>query len=252
MEKVILVADDEPAVVLPLEEYFRLRGYEVLRAFYGDQALEQIRLRQPALVVLDLHMPKVDGIGVLRAIRESYPGVRTLVITGQEERYHKELERLRPEKVLVKPVLLEEVTRAVELLLEEERAPSPAGARRAGPGGKVRILFIEGDAAVYQRVLKPYFESPERAGGYETALATDREQAFQLLGEFRPQVVVLDGTRMPVGMNPGRLAADLSAAPNAAAEVILHALPHRDRREGPPTELLERLESAIRRGTRAP
>lgn len=254
MDKVILVVDDEPAVVLPLEEYFRLRGYEVLRAFYGDQALEQIRSKQPALVVLDLHMPQVDGISVLRALREKYAGIRTLVITGQEERYRKELERLRPDKVLVKPVSLEEVTRAVEALLEEgeERAPSPAGARKAGSGGKLRLLFIEGDAAVYEQILKPYFESPERSPGYETALAGDPSEAFRLLKEFRPQVVVLDGTRMPMGVNPGRLAADLSAAPDAPAEMILHALPRRNWSSEPsPREELERLESAIQRGSHA-
>ena len=250
MEKIILVADDEPAVALSLEEFFRMKGYQVLRAFYGDQALEQIRARQPALVVLDLHMPRMDGIGVLQVIRDSYPDIRTLVITGQADRYRKDLDRLRPEKVLMKPVSLEEVIRSVELLLEVGK-PAPAGTRKASAGAKVKLLFIEGNAEVYERVLKPYFESPERAGGYETALATGPKEAFRLLGEFRPQVVVLDGTRMPVGVNPGRLAADLSAAPNPPTEVILHSLPLRDWYEEPPVEQLGQLESAIKRGIHA-
>ncbi len=251
MEKVILVADDEPAVALSLEEYFRLKGYQVLRAFYGDQALEQIRAKQPALVVLDLHMPQMDGIGVLEVIRKSFPNIRTLVITGRLDRYQKDLDRLRPEKVLLKPVSLEEVTRSVELLLGEGKA-APAGPRKAGATGRVRLLFIEGNAEVYERVLKPYFESSDRAAGYETALAKSPAEAFRLLGEFRPQVVVLDGTRMPVGVNPGRLAADLSAAPNPPAEVILHSLALRDWYEEPPKEELARLESAIQRGIHAP
>lgn len=250
MEKVILVADDEPAVALALEEFFRMKGYQVLRAFYGDQALEQIRAKQPALVVLDLHMPRMDGIGVLQAIRDGYPDIRTLVITGQADRYQKDLDRLKPEKVLVKPVSLEELTRSVEALLAGGK-PAPGGPRKAGAGAKVKVLFIEGDAEVYERVLKPYFESPERGGGYETALATGPKEAFQLLGEFRPQVVVLDGTRMPVGVNPGRLAAELSAAPNPPAEVILHSISLPDWYAGPPADQLERLESAIKRGTRA-
>ena len=250
MEKVILVADDEPAVALALEEYFRMKGYQVLRAFYGDQALEQIRSNPPSLVVLDLHMPQTDGIGVLQAIREGFPGIRTLVITGRVDHYRKELERLRPEKVLVKPVSLEEVTHAVEFLLEGVKAPS-TDLRKAGSHGQVRLLFIEGNTMVYERVLKPYFESPERGAAYETALATDPKEAFRLLGEFRPQVVVLDGTRLPVGVNSGRLAADLSAAPNPPMEVILHSLAVRDWYEEPPTEQLGWLESAIKRGIHA-
>lgn len=248
--KVILVADDEAAVALSLEEYFRLKGYQVLRAFYGDQALEQIRSKEPALVVLDLYMPRIDGIKVLEEIRSSHPGIRTLVITGREDRYRKDLERLKPEKVLTKPVSLEEVTRAVEILLEEGKVPSPSP-RKAGPPGKVRVLFIEGNAVVYERFLKPYFESPGLAAEYETALATDPEEAFRMLQEFRPQVVLLDGTRLPIGVNPGRLAADLSASPHRPREVILHSLPVRGGQEDPPKEKLERLESAIRRATRA-
>ena len=249
MEKVILVADDEPAVALSLEEFFRLKGYQVLRAFYGDQALEQIKLKQPALVVLDLHMPRMDGISVLQAIRDGYPDIQTLVITGQADRYRKDLDRLKPEKVLMKPVSLEEVTRSVETLLQGGKPA--AGSRKVGAGSKVKVLFIEGETEVYERVLKPYFEAPERGGAYETALAAGPKEAFQLLAEFRPQVVVLDGTRMPVGVNPGRLAADLSAAPNPPGEVILHSLTLRNWYEEPPKEEMERLESAIKRGIHA-
>ena len=108
-QKVILVADDEPAIAMALEEYFRLKGHEVMKAFDGDQALEQAKIKRPALVVLDLRMPRMDGISVLQEIRSSYPETRTLVITGQADHYRKDLECLRPDKVMVKPVSLEEL-----------------------------------------------------------------------------------------------------------------------------------------------
>ena len=246
-QKVILVADDEPAVALALEEYFRLRGYEVAKAFDGDQALEQVKIKRPALVVLDLRMPRMDGISVLQAIRSDYPETRVLVMTGQADHYRKDLERLRPEKVLVKPVSLEELTRSVELLLKEKTAAPTPGKRKAASAGKVKLLVVEGSALVYEQVLQPYFESTERGAGYETALAATPEQALRKIEEFRPQVVVLDATRMPVGVNAGRLAADLSAVNPRPAEVILYSLqvPQRS------TEPLEQLEKAIQRAIHA-
>lgn len=250
--KVILVADDEPAVALALEEYFRLKGHEVVKAFDGDQALEQIKIKRPALVVLDLRMPRMDGISVLHEIRSGYPETRTLVITGQADHYRKDLERLRPDKVMVKPVSLEELTRSVELLLEEGAEAAPAPARsKAGAAGKVKLLIVEGAAPVYERVLKPYFESAERGAVYETALASTPEEALRKTQEFRPQVVILDATRMPVGVNPGRLAADLSAADPRPAEVILHSLQVPEWYAEPPKEQLEQLETAIQRAIHA-
>ncbi len=62
----ILIVDDEAAVTMALEGFFRNKGYHVLRAFYGDQAVEKIEQDKPALVILDLQMPGVDGISVVR------------------------------------------------------------------------------------------------------------------------------------------------------------------------------------------
>ena len=82
MGKSILVVDDEAAVTLALEGFFRHKGYEVLKAFYGDQALKQIQQHRPSLVILDLQMPGINGVEVLEKIRSDYPGTHVFVITG--------------------------------------------------------------------------------------------------------------------------------------------------------------------------
>ncbi len=255
MGKSILVVDDEAAVTFSLEGFFQQKGYEVLKAFYGDQAIEQIRKNRPSLVILDLQMPKVNGIAVLEMIRSDYPDTKTLVITGYSEQYEEELQRLKPERVWTKPVSLTELTAAVESLLEGTKPPaSPsAGAAAAArdPDRTVRVLFVEGSQEAYDQALKPYFESPERSMRCETSLARDPDAAFRMIEETKPQLVVLDSSRMPVGVVGGRLAARLTGAPGAPLEVILTEIPSKDfQEEGILQARLERLEGAIQKTVR--
>jgi CheY-like chemotaxis protein/phosphoribosyl 1,2-cyclic phosphodiesterase len=65
----ILVADDVPGTVEFLAEMLTQRGYEVATAEDGEQALERVRSFEPDLVILDIMMPKVHGIDVLKTIR---------------------------------------------------------------------------------------------------------------------------------------------------------------------------------------
>jgi len=65
----VLVVDDEPQIAEIATDYLRLAGFEVIVAGDGVRALELARGRRPDLVILDLGLPKLDGIDVARAIR---------------------------------------------------------------------------------------------------------------------------------------------------------------------------------------
>ena len=67
---VILVVDDDPVIVKLLEINFRLEGFQTCTATGGRQAIDLIRETRPALVLLDLMMPGVDGWEVRRAMLE--------------------------------------------------------------------------------------------------------------------------------------------------------------------------------------
>jgi CheY-like chemotaxis protein len=244
MGKSILIVDDEPAITLTLERFFRSKGYEVLRVFYGDQALVRIEQDPPRLVILDLQMPGVDGIAVLEKIRAAHPEVKVLVITGYSDQYRQQLERLKPDAVKMKPVSLEELTQAVEQLLEGKQPAEPSKEQTVE---KIRLLFIEGSEEVFLLYVKPHFEDPQRRSRYEIRFAPGPEEAFHLLEEFKPHLVLLDSTRLAVGVDAGKLAADLSRSGTAPIEVILHSVP---RGKGIPAEPLQRLEQAIERAAR--
>lgn len=65
----ILVVDDDPEIVRTIRDYMEQSGYEVGQAANGAQALEKVRVRRPDCIVLDVMMPKLDGWGVVRALR---------------------------------------------------------------------------------------------------------------------------------------------------------------------------------------
>lgn len=67
--KTILIADDEPNIVISLEFLLKREGYDVHVARDGEQALAAIRTLRPALVLLDVMMPKMSGYEVCQAVR---------------------------------------------------------------------------------------------------------------------------------------------------------------------------------------
>lgn len=81
----VLIADDEPNIVVSLEFLMKREGHQVLVARDGVQALETIRRERPDLVLLDLMMPVMSGFDVCQQVRadESLAGVKILMLTAK-------------------------------------------------------------------------------------------------------------------------------------------------------------------------
>jgi two-component system KDP operon response regulator KdpE len=77
----VLVVDDEPAIRRFLRTSLRAEGYEVLEQETGVRALSEIRRREPDLVMLDLGLPGMDGLDVIRQMREAGSVVPIIVLT---------------------------------------------------------------------------------------------------------------------------------------------------------------------------
>ena len=68
----ILVCDDEKEIVDAIEIYLMQEGYEVLKAYHGEEVLEILKRREVHLLIMDIMMPKLDGIRATMKIREKY------------------------------------------------------------------------------------------------------------------------------------------------------------------------------------
>jgi two-component system KDP operon response regulator KdpE len=67
---VILVVDDEPQILRVMRASLPPRGYEVITASSGEEALDQIQKQMPDLVILDLALPQMSGLEVCRRVRK--------------------------------------------------------------------------------------------------------------------------------------------------------------------------------------
>ncbi len=79
-----LIVDDEPHVVVFLTALVKQLGVAtVWDAADGAAALEQVAARKPAVVLLDLNLPQVDGLHVLEKLKADYPNLPVIVVTAQ-------------------------------------------------------------------------------------------------------------------------------------------------------------------------
>ena len=78
----ILVIDDEPSIRSLLDTLLRRKGYDVVLADSGRKGLELFRREHPDVIVLDLKMPEMDGLTVLRQIHSLDPKKPVIILTG--------------------------------------------------------------------------------------------------------------------------------------------------------------------------
>ena len=127
----ILVVDDEPQICELLQRFLSLRGYRVRAVPDGPQALAAVEQEVPQLVVLDMNMPGMNGVEVLRKLRaKKYGGGTILLTTGQDDKLLQEALDLGSVDVMGKPVDLERLALAIQVgcILTEQQ--------RGGPGQK--------------------------------------------------------------------------------------------------------------------
>ena len=80
-----LIVDDEPDVVDSVSELFTLRNYNVITATSGTKALELVKKENPNIIILDIRMPDINGIDVLKEVKKNYPKTRVIMLTGVED-----------------------------------------------------------------------------------------------------------------------------------------------------------------------
>jgi CheY-like chemotaxis protein len=103
-KKTILIVEDDPDVLSMLIKHLRFEGYNIVSADNGMEGLKLLELRNYDLVITDIVMPYVSGVGVITALKERHPHIPVIAITG----FGKEPEEAALEKqanaVLAKPV----------------------------------------------------------------------------------------------------------------------------------------------------
>jgi DNA-binding response OmpR family regulator len=104
----VLLVDDEEEFVKALAERLKMRDLRSDTVLDGEEALSFVEDQEPDVMVLDLKMPGIDGMEVLRQVRKAYPKIQVIILTGHgTETDEEEAKRLGAFDYLEKPVNLD-------------------------------------------------------------------------------------------------------------------------------------------------
>jgi DNA-binding response OmpR family regulator len=117
----ILLVDDEEEFVTTLAERLELRGLQARAALNGEVALQMIEADTPEIVILDVLMPGLGGLEVLRRIKAQHPKVPVILLTGRgsEKEGIKGME-LGAFDYLMKPLNIDELIKKMQEAIESQ------------------------------------------------------------------------------------------------------------------------------------
>src|SRR5262245_32665409 len=215
----VLIADDDADVREVLVESFRNAGFDVLQAANGLEALLCVKRDRPDAVVLDLMMPRLDGVAALKRIHAFNPGIRALVVTGAiDAELHRQTTLTGAAGVFAKPIspatLVAALAGPAPAPPPQPTPPAPSAptAESGAPTG--RVLVVD-DNTEMQAMLEDVLTSL----GYSTRTAADGATAVRAVLSEAPDVVLLD-IYMPGLSGVGAVPTIVALAPNAKVIMI--------------------------------
>jgi CheY-like chemotaxis protein len=188
-ERVLIIEDRRENIVYLANNVLKAHGYQVLTAMDGEQGLKRALAEKPDLIIMDLNMPKRDGLEVMAALRERQVEIPVILTTFYgSEQVAQQAYRLGVSSYIVKPYGVDEMLAAVQkALAKRARPPQPVQAAEAMPLSRqlerwmrdMNILHNVGKALVAQLDLNSVL-----ARAVEAAIYIIRaDQAFLFLTE---------------------------------------------------------------------
>lgn len=168
----ILLIDDSPDILMNLSEFLMEKGWEVDTASEGIAGISKIEKKQYDLVITDLKMPDVDGMEILKYLRENSPESICIILTGYGTiKNAVEAIKLGAFDYLTKPVKLDEIFISIERALEHRDLKRENLNLKSQLKKKYKFENIIGDSEAIQKV----FETIEKVA--------DTDSTILILGE---------------------------------------------------------------------
>jgi DNA-binding response OmpR family regulator len=165
----IVVVEDDPAIADLLDLYLRREGHRVVLAADGETGLQRIRTERPAVVILDVGLPGVDGLEVCRRLRAADPSVVIIFLTARDEEIDRVLGlELGADDYVTKPFSPREMVARVKAQLRRAGAGGTPGTPGVAPPVVTTVGSVEVDLGRHEA----------RVDGTPVVLAT---QEFDLL-----------------------------------------------------------------------
>jgi DNA-binding NtrC family response regulator len=123
----VLIVDDEPELVSALEERLNLRGFRAAGVTTGAEALVHVAAADFDVVLLDVKMPGLGGMEVIKRIKTEHPGVQVILLTGHgSARDAEEGMQLGAFDYLMKPITITDLVRVLHAAANQSRSEESA------------------------------------------------------------------------------------------------------------------------------
>ena len=140
MAETVLIIEDDPSILRGLQMNLSLEGFRTILAHDGEEGLKHARSHKPDLIVLDLMLPKLDGIGVIKQLRASDPDTPVIVLSAKDNEGDKVLAlSLGADDYVIKPFSIVEVIARVRAALRRRRRAKTEGTTVATRFGEVEL-----------------------------------------------------------------------------------------------------------------
>ncbi|MGE7600913.1 response regulator transcription factor [Peribacillus sp. NPDC097675] len=158
MSKKILVVDDEQSIVTLLQYNLEQAGYSVITALDGEEGLRAAVELRPDLVVLDLMLPKLDGLEVCKQLRQQKLNIPILMLTAKDDEFDKVLGlELGADDYLTKPFSPREVVARIKAILRRSQLSNGIESQVDQENQPLKI----GDLKIFPDRYEAYFDEEQ-------------------------------------------------------------------------------------------
>jgi DNA-binding response OmpR family regulator len=151
MPETVLVVEDDPSILRGLQMNLGLEGFKTICAHDGEEGLELMRSHKPDLILLDLMLPKVGGLDVIKQLRVHDPDTPIIVLSAKDQEGDKVLAlSLGADDYVTKPFSVVEVIARIRVALRRRRRAKVGGAESGARFGVVELdvagrrILVEG------------------------------------------------------------------------------------------------------------
>lgn len=198
MEYRLLIVDDQQDLVAALRNQFFIRGYEVMSAGDGRAAIDMINGSSLDLILLDIEMPGISGLEVLKHVKKQMPEAKVIVMTGHDE-YESVTQEIGADLFLAKPFTFDQLEKSISSLLankgyEEVKQYSIHGQmKRAPKGASVADILLVEPIEMFAESISSFLSSEAKSGGYYHVYKVDTmARAVVLQSSLFIQIALVD------------------------------------------------------------
>ncbi|MCB1552133.1 MAG: response regulator [Alphaproteobacteria bacterium] len=188
-KKTVLVIDDEKDLVELIKDNLELENYHVLTAANGLEGLDVLKQKSPHLIILDMNMPKMNGIEFYRRLSQDSEGHTehpVLVLTARANL--RELFRdIGADGFMSKPFEIPDLIKEARLIIEKRWAEKPDKAKQKKTTGPKKILILDHDKNASSRMMSKFAEI-----GHAPTLVVTGTEGIEKAKVMQPDIILID------------------------------------------------------------